>query len=222
MLYNNDDVLFWNQITIDHLNFIINEVNDEFKPKLINQLNYFESLKNMEQNEYYIYRNIKAHINFINTINELNLDIQTYSIKHMIEEGFTFYRILLIINQNKVPIPIIENIKIQQILLPSSIEHINIMKKEITNSRLLKKIIMHQKNLLKLEYRQHQEYIHYSQYGQVKEIFTLNDKIFHNGRLLVNLYEEIAKDHPTDILNHIIKEEKYYLNLITRFKKSFI
>ena len=226
MNYSISDIIFWSEVNIDHLEFLLADINDNhlgIKTKLEEHKEAFIKLINNPDDEYYIYRNIKIHSAYINDINDIKINDNyiyqnnLYTIKHMIKEGFSFYSILLVLEQDKTPIPILENIKIHESLLPSTLDHLHMIK-EIDNVDPAKVNYFYRKYLA-LERLQNKIYLHYSQFGRLNPIKRLNIKLIKASVQLLNFYENLK--HDNKIITHIIKEEKYYLDLLYRFKKSF-
>lgn len=221
MLYNIKDINFWNSINIDHIDLLLENINDLYlKNKLEAFRNDFLELINNIEDDNFLYQNIKTHTQFINDITDMkNVYLnQDYSLGHMINEGICGYRILLIIEQNAYPIPIIENIRIQEMLLPASIEHLKLMNK-LTDSDNAKKINRYYQKMIKLKEKQNKVYLHFSQYGKVNKILKFNKQILKSSKKLITFYQKLDRDKLV-ILNHIIKEEEYYIDLLQRIKKS--
>ena len=222
MLYNNNDILFWNSISIEHIDLLLESLSeDDLKDILNNYKNAFIYLNEIDNDEDYIYHCIKIHSQFINELASKKSEIKSnnYSINHIINEGIYAYRILLIIEQKAKPIEIIENIRIQEMIIPNSIEHlikvINIKDKYKVNLKLKKK--KKKSNLLKT--KQNKYFYYYSKTGNIKKIISLNKTIYKTINKSIKQYN-ILNTNPTNILSHIIKEEDYYLSLLDRIKKA--
>lgn len=220
MIYNLSDIVFWNSINIDHIEILLADVRDlDLQNKLINYRNEFNDLNNNINNEEHIYLNIKTHSQFINDLSEIKkiYQQQDYSLNHMINEGICGYRILLIIEQKTSPIPLIENIRIQEMLLAASIDHLKYMIRE-ANGKELKQLQRYYYHIELLRKKQNQAFLYFSQYADIKKILNINKHILQSSTKHINFYKKLKRDNL--LVNHIIKEEEYYISLLARIKKA--